>query len=346
MNVEGFDVNKTSEGKQSINIGDIATALGVSKTTVSRAISGKGRISAETRSKVMSYIEEHNYRPNVLARGLANSKTYNIALVLPSEFSKFEQPFSRESLSGVYETAVKCDYDVVMVIAQQKNVDPVKRILENRKVDGFILFQATENDGVIPYLKENEVPFVLMGTTDDDEVKQVDNAQKSACQELTSLLLLQGIKRIALLGGNMLNQVNKNRYEGFNKACENIGYKMDKSLTFLGLDNDILVNRAAADAIGRGAECIICMDDMICAEVLKYIEKTEYCIPEDVKIASFYDNQVLKEYQTSITALHFDAEELGCVACRQLLDMLDGRQVEDKIELGYQVVLRESTKLI
>ena len=87
------------------------------------------------------------------------------------------------------------------------------------------------------------------------------------------------------------------------------------------------------------------MDDMICGEVLKYIEKTELCIPEDIKVASFYDSQMLREYQVSVTALHFDADELGSVACRQLLDTLDGREVQDKIELGYQLVLRESTKM-
>lgn len=338
-------MNHITEGRQNINIGDIAAALGVSKTTVSRAISGKGRIGAETRARVMEYIEEHNYRPNVLARGLASNKTYNIALVLPTEFSKFEQPFSRESLSGVYKTAVKCDYDVVIAIAQQNNLDPIRRIVENGKVDGFILFQATENDAVIPYLKEHGIPFVLMGSCDDPEVIQVDNTQRAACQELTKILLLQGIKKIALLGGNMLNQVNKNRYEGFLEACDQLGCRRDKNLMFTGLENDILIARATADAIGKGAECIVCMDDIICAEALKYIEKTEVCIPEDVKVASFYDNQTLREYLVSITALHFDAEELGSVACRQLLDLLDGREVEKKTELGYQVVLRESTKL-
>ncbi|MBQ9118456.1 MAG: LacI family DNA-binding transcriptional regulator [Lachnospiraceae bacterium] len=338
-------MNHTTEGKQNINISDIAAALGVSKTTVSRAISGKGRIGAETRAKVMDYIEEHNYRPNVLARGLASSKTYNIALMLPAEFSRFEQPFSRESLSGVYKTAVKCDYDVVIAIAQPNNIDPIRRIVENGKVDGFILFQATENDAVIPYLQEQGVPFVLMGSCDDSRVIQVDNRQMAACQELTTILLLQGIKKIALLGGNMLNQVNKSRYEGFCKACDNLGCKRDKNLIFTGLENDILIARAAADVIANGAECIVCMDDIVCAEVLKYIEKTEHCIPEDIKVASFYDNQALREYLVSITALHFDAEELGSVACRQLLDLLDGRAVEHKIELGYQVVLRESTKL-
>ncbi len=338
-------MNNSTGNKQPINIGDIAEALGVSKTTVSRAISGKGRISAETRARVKDFIEEHNYRPNVMARGLAENKTYNIALLLPSEFSKFEQPFSRESLSGVYKTAVKCDYDVVITIAQPNDLTPVRRVIENRKVDGCILFQARENDAVISYLKENNIPFVLMGSCEDQEIVQVDNAQREACQELTSILLLQGVRKVAILGGNMLNQVNKSRYEGFMKACNNYNYKIENSYIFLDLDNDVLVARATADAIGRGAECIVCMDDTICTDVLRYIEKTTYCIPEDVRIASFYDNQWLREYMVSVTAIHFDAEELGGVACRMLLDMLDDRIVERKTELGYQVVLRESTKI-
>lgn len=338
-------MNYTTDSKQNINIGDIAVALGVSKTTVSRAISGKGRISAETRARVKDYIEQHNYRPNVMARGLANNRTYNIALVLPNEFSRFEQPFSRESMSGVHKTAIKCDYDVVITIAQPNDLGPIRRIIENKKVDGCILFQATENDSVISYLKENKVPFVLMGSCDDSEIIQVDNAQKEACQELATILLLQGVRKLAVLGGNMLNQVNKSRYEGFLKACENLNYKPDGSQIFTGLENDILIARATADAIGMGAECLICMDDIICAEVLKYIEKTEYNIPEDVRVASFYDSQILREYWVSVTAIHFDAEELGSVACRLLLDMLDDRIVERKTELGYQVVLRESTKI-
>lgn len=57
-----------------ITISDVAEALGVSKTTVSRAISGKGRIGEATRQKVLAYIEEHDYKPNVIARGLAQSK--------------------------------------------------------------------------------------------------------------------------------------------------------------------------------------------------------------------------------------------------------------------------------
>ena len=71
---------------KNLTIGDIAQALGVSKTTVSRAISGKGRIGEETRGKVLDYIEAHHYRPNVVAKGLAQNKTYNLGLVLPGDY--------------------------------------------------------------------------------------------------------------------------------------------------------------------------------------------------------------------------------------------------------------------
>ena len=69
-----------TEEKKIYTIEDIARELGVSKTTVSRAISGKGRISQATRDRVRAFIKEHDYRPNVVAKGLAQRKTYNIAL--------------------------------------------------------------------------------------------------------------------------------------------------------------------------------------------------------------------------------------------------------------------------
>ena len=76
-----------------ITISDVAEALGVSKTTVSRAISGKGRIGAATRNRVLEYIQEHDYKPNVIARGLAQSKTFNICVVMPGDYALVELPF-------------------------------------------------------------------------------------------------------------------------------------------------------------------------------------------------------------------------------------------------------------
>ena len=86
-----------------MTIDDIAKALGISKTTVSRAISGKGRIGNATRERVLTYIEEHDYRPNVIARGLAQQRTYNIAVVWPMEADLIDMPFFQKVLVGIAE---------------------------------------------------------------------------------------------------------------------------------------------------------------------------------------------------------------------------------------------------
>ena len=90
---------------ENITISDIAEALGVSKTTVSRAISGKGRIGEETRKKVLDYIEKCDYKPNVIARGLAQSKTFNLCVVMPGNYAIVDLPFFQEVIAGIQEIA-------------------------------------------------------------------------------------------------------------------------------------------------------------------------------------------------------------------------------------------------
>ena len=94
-----------SEQYKNITISDVAEALGVSKTTVSRAISGKGRIGEATRQRILEYIEEHDYKPNVIAKGLAQSRTYNICVVMPGNYSLVDLPFFQEIIMGIQEVA-------------------------------------------------------------------------------------------------------------------------------------------------------------------------------------------------------------------------------------------------
>ena len=95
------------ERKQTID--DIAEELKISKTTVSRAISGKGRISEETRAKVMAYIEKAGYKPNAIARGLAKNRTYNIGFAVPGDYGLVDLPFFQNCLWGICTYAAERD---------------------------------------------------------------------------------------------------------------------------------------------------------------------------------------------------------------------------------------------
>ena len=97
-----------------MTIHDVARELGVSASTVSRAISGKGRIGEATRERIRNYIDEHGFYPNAAAQSLAQSKTNNIAIILPEVKALVDMPFFHTCMYGVEEVAQANDYDVIV----------------------------------------------------------------------------------------------------------------------------------------------------------------------------------------------------------------------------------------
>ena len=105
------EMNNNSGNDKTMTIHDVARELGVSASTVSRAISGKGRIGAATRDRILAYIEEHGFYPNAAARSLAQSRTNNIAIILPEVNTLVDMPFFHTCMYGVEEVAHHRDRD-------------------------------------------------------------------------------------------------------------------------------------------------------------------------------------------------------------------------------------------
>lgn len=329
---------------KNITIADVAEALGVSRTTVSRAISGKGRIGKETRERVLAYIEEHNYKPNVIAKSLAQSKTYNLCVVMPGDYDIVDLAFFQECLFGIQEIAGIMEYDILLSICRNADISSLERIIANRKVDGVILMRTFVEDNQIEFLQDKGIPYVTIGSTGYKGVIQIDHNHKSACKELTSIILMKQMKKIALIGGNEEHMVTQSRFRGFKEAYEKMGQEMDKSLLFLNIDNNVMIDKKVEEILEQKADCILCMDDAICSRVLKKLRERQVNVPADIRVASFYNSSVLENNVPSITSLSFDSKELGMVACRTLLDLIEGQSVKERTLLPYEVVLKESTK--
>lgn len=332
------------EEKNKITIGDVAEALGISKTTVSRAISGKGRIGQETRKHVLEFIEENGYRPNLIAKGLAHSKTYNISWTMPGDSAVPSLPFFQRCMLGASEVALSEDYDILLTMVYEDDISQLKRVATNRKVDGFILGRTLMNDIGAAFLKESGIPFVTIGSSQLGGVVQVDNDHIRACRELTKILIMKGLHRIAVIGGGMNHVVNHTRLRGFQMACEELEINQDPDMIYLNNEAAADVERAVDDALRKQAECILCMDDRVCSATLSKLRKEEVQIPTDVKVASFYNSELLENNQPAITTLQFEPKELGATACRTLFDILDGKPVENKQLVGYEVLLKGSTQ--
>lgn len=333
-----------SSTNKKMTISDIADALGVSKTTISRAISGKGRIGTATRERVMQYIDEHNFTLNAVAKGLAQSRTYNIGWVIPGDYELVDLPFFQNCLLGISEMASSMEYDILVSMNIGKDIAQLERAVTNHKVDGVILSRTFEQDVAAEYLLEKGIPFVAIGLSDMKDIVQVDNDHRNACKELTTLLILKGITNMGLIGGNSTHMVTKYRLKGFLEAHETAGLPVNQNNIYLDIDNQIKAEKATDELLKKKVDCIVCMDDSECLYVLNKLKKDGISVPKDVKIASFYNSTRLERNTPSITSLNFDAVSLGSEACRILIDRIEGKTSEKKLLLGYDIIIKDSTK--
>ncbi len=339
--METFQNNRLESKK--ITISDIAEALEVSKTTVSRAISGKGRISEETRQKVLAYIEEMDYKPNVIAKGLAQQKTYNIALVMTGDCNLVDMPFFQNSMQGICEEAAHYDYDVMLVMTDGKDYSKLDRMQANHKVDGVILSRSLVKDKAAGILKEHQIPFALMGTSKDEGILQVDNDHKAGCCELVMRILAKGYRKIGLIGGSQSYVVNRTRLQGYKDAFCHAKQTMNESMIFNDCETYEQIEQAVTKLLERGTQFIVCMDDMICSLVLQVLARANVKVPDQMKIASFYDSTLLMQHEPAVTSLLFDDKALGALTCKVLLSYIQGEEVKGKNLLGYKIAVRDST---
>ena len=291
--------------RDEVTIAEVAEALNISKTTVSRAISGKGRVSEATRARVFDYIGKGRQDAAAPLRTAQQGPTNNLALVIPKHFMRLDLPFLRKCMGGVWNMAAQRGYDLLLCYAGETDVGQLERQLESHKVDGVILSRTMLHDECVQTLQRHNVPFVAIGRVDDDKVPQVDNDQVGATAEMTRLLLQLGMRRI---------ETSEQRIDALEGALE------------------------------QKPECLLCADDSMAAAVLQELRARHIKVPEQVKLASFYDSELLTSSTPQISAAQFDGERLGATACRMLLDILAGKQIALRQMQGYQVILRESTK--
>lgn len=328
-----------------ISISEIAGRLDISVTTVSRALSGKGRVGEETRKRILDYIEEHDYIPNIHRPKEIEKPARTICVTLPGEEDFAEMPYFQKIMLSIYDYLQTRDYDIIVIKIKANDITALERVIQKRKVDGVILTRTIEDSIAIHYLQREKIPFVVIGSYNDTEVYQVDVEQENACRELTSILIRMGIRKIALFCADISHMVTQNRYNGFVKAFEENHLAVDSSLIFDEAGYQLVAEKVIEDMLKKQVECIVCMDDNICMNVLNKLRKENVRIPEDIKVASFFNNSLLSNYYPPITCLDFDIRELGMAAAKMMLDVLEGNDTPKRLELGYQVMLKNSTKM-
>ena len=328
-----------------MTIDKMAEELGVSKSTISRALSGKGRIGDATRERICSYASQNGYTPRgYSSRGMVKSR--NLGFVLPADAYIMSIPFFQECLIGVSEAALQLDYNVLIATRTEHDISGIRALVEKNKVDGIILTRSMEDDRAVKYLTEMNFPVGLTGMNPRENVIQVDCDNRAAAESMTSMLIGSGYQRYAVILGMMSIGVNRRRQDGIRAAWEKNGIPAERQLMYTGFVKMELWDNMIEEIMNRRVECIICGDDVICTMVISRLQAEGYRVPRDIAVVSLYNSSNLDCFSPSITTVNVSAKTMGNVIGKQMIHYLNGSPYQRKTYLDYEILFRKSTSSV
>lgn len=221
-----------------MNLKELSENLGLSQTTVSRALNGFPEVNSETRRRVAEAAERYNYRPNTRAKGLATGQSLSIGHIIPlSTRNELVNPVFADFIAGAGETYSRRGYDLTLSVVKDEDEEQAYRdMASKRTVDGIIVHGPRTNDPRIDLLKSIGMPFVVhgRGANQDVDYAWVDMNNKSAFQRATEFLLDLGHRRIALINGDETMHFAARRRMGYEEAL---------STRNINTDPDIMTSR-------------------------------------------------------------------------------------------------------
>jgi len=323
-----------------MTLDEMARELGVSKSTVSRALSGKGRIGNETRKRIMDFAKRQENRTDYGTE--IRTPTKNLGVILPADVYLNGGPYFQECILGICETSTLMDYDVLITSSTANDLSGIRSLVEKAKVDGIILTRSLSDDRAVQYLTKVDFPVGLTGICDEDII-QVDTDNEGAAESLTSLLIGRGYRKFALIIDTMDYRVNRSRNGGFCRALLKNGLSPEKQLVYAGMLNPDLVDSLINNIISQKVECIICGDDVICTRIMSSLQSQGYRIPRDVAVASLYNSPNLDCFTPSVTAVNVSARQVGNMIARQMISFLTGKDYQKKTMVDFEILMRKST---
>lgn len=320
---------------------ELARQLGVSKSTVSRALSGKGRIAEETRARICDYAAKYGMSRSAKARK-SLVHTYNLGVALPADAYNTSIPFFQECLMGICEVASRRNYNVLITNRTDNDISAIKALVEKKKVDGIILTRCLEEDAAVKYLTRKGFPTAMTGSCASNKVIQVDCDNFQASKALVSSLVKKGYERFAIVLGNMNYSVNTQRKKGFQEALKEHGLSAEQ-LIFSNFEKADFLDNLIQELMQKKVECVICGDDVICTVLTSRLQSEGYRIPKDISVASLHNSPNLECFIPAITTVNVDAKSFGRQVGTQMLDYLMGKVYQQSTSMEYDILMKKST---
>ncbi|ODT35842.1 MAG: LacI family transcriptional regulator [Sphingobacteriales bacterium 41-5] len=337
---------------EAITIKDIAKALGLSPSTVSRALRDSYEIGEDTKKKVQDYARENNYRPNPAALSLKEKRTRSIGIVV----AEIANSFFSQIIDGVESVAYNKGYNVI-ITQSKESVEKEKQILEyltSRSVDGVIISVSAETDEFSQFsdLKDRGMHIVFVDRISseiDSHKVTVDN--NFGAYQATKHLIENGCKNIAVICNNLNLSITQERIAGCEKALNEKGMRLKKDqIKYCNYGRNIQDEvEKALDQLFKQKnkpDGVVSLSDRLSTEIIRYLNLKGIKIPEQVALIGFSNSKNTELLNPSLSVIQQPAFEMGQTAANFLLQMIESKRPVTDFEsrvLTPEIITRKSS---
>jgi LacI family transcriptional regulator len=316
---------------ETITIKDIAKALGLSTSTVSRALRGGYEISQETKRIVTEYAEKINYKPNPIALSLKERRTYSIGVIV----SEIANNFFSQAINGIESIAYKSGYHVIITQSNESAEREELNVnhLASRSVDGLLISLSSETTDV-SYLKslhDKGFPIVLFDRISEDiDTFKVTADNFQGAFDATEFLIKSGHQKIAHLTNAAHLSITRERLQGYKAALQKYGIEFDESYVKFCNHGGLVqceLNDAVRDLLDlkiRPEAFFIAQDKLTIGALLSFKEQApDYA--SKIAISGFTNSTAVGLFSPPITAVRQPAFEMGQHATQFLIKLIESK---------------------
>ncbi len=318
-----------------MNLKQLSSELGLSQTTVSRALNDYPEVNEETRLRVKRAANKFNYRPNARATGLATGRAKAIGHVLPLNSTDVFNPIFGEFIAGASQAYSKRGYELLLNMANEKTEESIYReIVSKGSADGFIVHAPRVNDSRIELLQELKLPFVVHGrdNSNQSDYSWIDINNRRSFYQATKLLLDLGHTRIAFINGLETLSFAWRRRNGFINALQDAGLQPEEHLLFSADLTEANGYHAATRALkdNKPPSAFLVSSYMSALGVRRAIHNAGLQMGSDVSVI-IHDDELSYFHNSGdipqFTATRSSVREAGLLAAELLLSIIDNPEI-------------------
>lgn len=335
-------------GNLPVDLRKLAHELGLSTSTVSRALNGYHDVKEETRKRVFEAAETFGYEASAVARRLRSNKAEAIGVILTPPQSQFADPFFLELLTGIDEALTGTPYHLLVTAARNKmdELDRIRRLVRGRRVDGLIFARTEADDRRIALLQQQGTPFATIGRSNATEpFVSIDIDHTVVGYDAVKRLAGFGHRRIGLINTPGHLMYSRHCRQGYDQAHRDLGLTVDPDLlTEVSMGQD--GGRRGVErlmAVDRPPTALICGNDVLAIGAMAALQQRGLTVGRDVAVIGCDDQPLTQFTSPALTTFSAPVRRAGEHLAQLLLRIIDGEPPDGMQEVWRpELVVRAS----